>query len=201
MHHLAPIILAAGRSARMGRPKLFLPLGGRSLLQLAVDAVADLCAGCRPVVVSGCHDRNIREHLAGDDRVVIVHNPEWATGMSSSIAVGVAAASITSPSHYLITLADQPSLGVESLAYLADESLRYPEQIVATQYPERLGVPAIFPIRFAPDLIRLEGPFGARTLLQREETNVRPIAFRQPPTDIDTPEDYLAAGGDPAALL
>lgn len=189
-YQLVTIVLAAGESRRMGQPKLFLPLFGSTLLRLAVRAALDLEPEARVVVVTGAYDTEIREHLTSFDTVLCSHNRRWKEGMTTSISLGITVGAMFLPTHYLITLADQPTMGAESLALLAEESLRYPDQIVATQYPERLGVPAIFPFRYVKDLRQLSGNFGARQLIDQAHENVRAITFEVPPPDVDTPEDY-----------
>jgi molybdenum cofactor cytidylyltransferase len=187
---LATIVLAAGESRRMGEPKLFLPVGKTTLLRGAVSSAMDL--GHPVVVVTGAYDKDIREHLKDWAGLTLVHNPDWANGMTSSISAGVQAATTFKPDFFFITLADQPSMMAESLAFLVDELFRNEDKVIATEYPERMGVPAIFPARLTADLLGLNGKFGARHLIKRERDldNVVGIRFHQPPEDIDTPEDY-----------
>ncbi|MFK8163374.1 MAG: NTP transferase domain-containing protein [Lewinella sp.] len=184
---LASIILAAGESRRMGQPKLFLPVQGSSMLRRAVSAVAGLGI---TVVVTGAYDQEIREHLTDIDHLNFIHNAAWRTGMASSIAAGVEAISEQQPNGYLIMVADQPEIDINTLeAHLNAFSL-HPDSIVATWYPERLGVPAIFPARCADDLLSGEGSRGARQLIAQEGDAVKVIRLPKPPEDIDTPEDY-----------
>lgn len=183
---LVTILLAAGESRRMGEPKLFLDVGNGSMLQCAVNAALDDPL----VVVTGAYPEQTREHLSGIEGVTFAHNPDWKKGMASSIAAGVRAANAFNPLGYFIILADQPSMGVESLAFLADPFIRNSNKIVATWYPERLGVPAIFPARYKDDLLSGEGQRGARSLIEQAGDDVHVVRFHQPPTDIDTPEDY-----------
>lgn len=192
-HRLTTVVLAAGASRRMGSPKLFLPLHGSTLLRLAVAAALGVSPRTGVVVVSGAYDRAIRDHLTGlvsPTRLTIVHNPDWDEGIASSLAVGIRAARAFSPTHYLITLADQPTMGAESLGALVRASLHHPDRIVATHYPERKGVPAVFPAAFTEELLNPTGKFGARRLIALEGERVRVVTFEQPPRDVDTPEDY-----------
>ena len=188
--NLTTIVLAAGQSSRMGEPKFFLPLSGSTLLRLAVTAALEVSKTAPVIIVTGAYDAAIREHLAPDDRISIVHNPGWSAGMASSLAAGVRAATIHAPGHYLITLADQPTMTAANLARLTAASLRWPDRIIATAYPERAGVPAIFPATFTDELTGQQGAFGARRLIKREGGRVRTITFNFTPVDIDTPEDY-----------
>lgn len=191
-YKLVTIVLAAGASRRMGTPKLFLPLFGSTLLRLAVSAALDLNREGKVIIVTGAYDEAIREHLTDNDRIVFAHNNQWDSGMASSLATGIRAAVVFNPTHYYVTLADQPTMGATSLFLLTDESLRYPNQIVATHYPERKGVPAVFPAVFTQRLSEQDGAFGARQLIEQEGDRVRTIRFSEPPIDIDTPEDYKA---------
>jgi molybdenum cofactor cytidylyltransferase len=184
---LASIVLAAGESRRMGEPKLFLTVLGSSMLRRAVAAVTGLGI---TVIVTGAYDKEIREHLAGIDHLNFVYNPEWRTGMASSIAAGVKAVTSQQPDGYLIMVADQPEIDIQSLEEHLDAFMIYPDAIVATWYPERLGVPAIFPARFTEDLLSGKGSRGARQLIAKEGDAVKVVRFREPPQDIDTPEDY-----------
>ncbi len=65
-----------------------------------------------------------------------------------------------------------------------------PSRIVATQYPQRAGVPAVFPAHYAGQLLALDGAGGAQSLIAAAGPEVLGIPFAQPPEDIDTPEDY-----------
>ncbi|WP_026231920.1 nucleotidyltransferase family protein [Neolewinella persica] len=184
---LASIVLAAGESRRMGEPKLFLPILGSSMLRRAVAAVKGFGI---TVVVTGAYDQEIREHLADIDHLIFTYNAEWQAGMAGSIAAGVKAAAAYKPDGFLVTVADQPLLGKASLRRHFYTFMDHPESVVATWYPERLGVPAIFPARFTDDLLSGEGSRGARQLIAKEGDAVKVVRYKEPPEDIDTPEDY-----------
>jgi molybdenum cofactor cytidylyltransferase len=171
----------------MGAPKLFLPVFGTSMLRRAIDAVTGFGI---TVVVTGAYDKEIREHLADVDHLTFVYNPEWQTGMASSIAAGVKAVCAQQPDGYLIMVADQPEIDINSLEAHLDAFMLYPDSIIATWYPERLGVPAIFPSRFTDELLTVKGNRGARQLIAQEGEAVKVVRFKEPPQDIDTPEDY-----------
>lgn len=187
MPSLVSIVLAAGESSRMGEPKLFLPIFGQTMLRLAVFAVCELGP---TVVVTGAYPDKTQEHLSDIPGITFAHNSNWRKGMAGSIAIGIMAASEYAPDGYLIMVADQPRIGIESLSEHLDVFSRHPRSIVATWYPERLGVPAIFPSRLTDDLLSGEGSRGARQLILQEGSAVKVIRLKAPPQDIDTPEDY-----------
>lgn len=197
---IVSIVLAAGESSRMGEPKLFLPVFGQTMLRLAVNAVYEQGP---TVVVTGAYPDKTREHLSNVPGITFAHNSNWRKGMSGSIASGIMAASGFAPDGFLIMVADQPRIGIESLSKHLDVFSRHPQSIVATWYPERLGVPAIFPSRFTDDLLSGEGNRGARQLILKEGSAVKVIRFEVPPQDIDTPEDYrrITAGKDQSSPI
>lgn len=181
----------------MGQPKLFLPVkDDLSLLETAVWAVAEHGP---IVVVTGAYDREIREHLAelhdlltknGITKLMFATNADWDSGMSGSIAVGVKAAGAYLPDAYCITLADQPGIDSATVGRYHEAFQRKPQAIVATWYPERLGVPAIFPATDAKALSDGTGKNGARALIAAAGEDVVAIHLPEAPFDVDTPEDY-----------
>ncbi|MDN3635682.1 nucleotidyltransferase family protein [Neolewinella lacunae] len=185
---LIPIILAAGASQRMGQAKFFLPVGAETLLRRALRAATAL--GSPVVIVTGPADREIREHLADWPGLEFAFNAAAATGMGSSIAVGIRAALGYGPRGFLVMLADQPGMDAAALGRHAAAFADNPDRIIATQYPQRAGVPAVFPARYAEQLLALNGAEGAQSLIAAAGPEVLGITFARPPEDIDTPEDY-----------
>lgn len=176
--------------------KIFLPVKGRSMLLNTIAAAQEL--GGEILVVTGAyHDQTKAHLLAHSVQIKLVHNSDWRKGMSSSIAVGVEAASESLPDAYLITLCDQPDVDGSFLKTLAESYRLLPDNrnIVATAYPEGPGVPAVFPAMFTNHLLNAEGQGGVKELLRSGNYPVREVYFSTPPVDIDTPEDYLARTG------
>ena len=183
------ILLAAGGSKRMGRPKQLLPWGKTTLLRHAAETA--LATACRPViVVLGAEAAACREQLAGLD-VSVVENEHWAGGMGTSVAAGVAALEAIEPpvAGVMLMLVDQPTVNAELLtAILAAWSPERP--IATTRYPEGGGVPAVFDRSYFGELRGLSGDKGARGIIARELASV---ALVEPPVslpDLDTPELY-----------
>lgn len=186
---LAVIILAAGSSTRMGRPKQLLPWGEGTLLSHAIDQARSIDGAV--VVVLGAHYTIIKEHLSGVE-VRTVFNAAYRSGLGSSIATGISAVK-SEPQAFtaaLFMLVDQPSVDAALLRRIVDAHLAEGDKIIATAYPRRLGVPALFPEAFFPQLLTLGGDAGAGELLNAIGSGVLTISPPSRIYDIDTPEDY-----------
>jgi CTP:molybdopterin cytidylyltransferase MocA len=188
---LGALILAAGGSSRMGVPKQLLEIGGRPLVARAVDAALD--SGARPVVVVLGSDPEMVLAPIADRGIVSVRNPDWATGLSSSIRVGLAALLAAEPSldAVLVAPCDQPALSAEVILRLA-AAHRSGGLIAAARYGGRNGAPAIFGREHFGALAALAGDEGARRLLNADPAAVSAVELPELGADIDTPGDYAA---------
>jgi molybdenum cofactor cytidylyltransferase len=186
---VALILLAAGGSTRMGRAKQLLPYRGTTLLRHA--ATTALASHCHPVVVVvGCQASAMRSELAGLP-VQIVENPDWLKGMGTSIRAGVEAISNDpQTASVLVMLCDQPDVTSVALNRIIDRYARDKPPIVASQYFDTLGVPALFDRSTFLDLSHLEHAAGARQVIHRYETLIASIPLITGGADVDTPEDY-----------
>ncbi len=189
------ILLAAGGSSRLGRPKQLVQYQGKTLIRRSAEALIE--AGCSPVIVvlGGEVDGSTAE-LRGL-AVEIAFNTEWRTGMSSSIVSGVRRLIEIEPhiDGVLITLCDQPDIKPQFLARFVNRYSEEPHDIIATDYGEAKGVPALFSRTLFDQLLSLKGDKGARDLI-RNSNNVAIIRADAVFSDIDTPEDLarLEAG-------
>ncbi|MFP6630440.1 MAG: nucleotidyltransferase family protein [Myxococcota bacterium] len=184
----AAVVLAAGGSRRLGAAKQLLRWHGSSLVRRAVEAA--LGSRCQPVyVVVGSGAGEVAAELSDTD-AVIVDNPAWREGLSSSIAAGVRAATgEAGPAALLLMLVDQPHVSAEVLDGLL---AAFDGGIAASRYAGTLGVPAVFGRAHFEALIRLSGDRGARPLLEAEGERVRAVDFEAGAVDIDTLEDWSA---------
>jgi molybdenum cofactor cytidylyltransferase len=185
----AIILLAAGGSTRMGRAKQLLPYRDTTLLRHAVGVALESRSG-RVVVVIGSQAQKMRVEL-GDLPVDIVENLQWETGMGSSIKAGMAALlGVERPDALVIMLCDQPGV----TAALLDQMIEIHEQqgpkVVASEYGEVAGVPALFDVSLFDELLHLDDWAGARVLIQRHAQLMSTIPFSQGTVDVDTPEEY-----------
>ncbi len=186
---IAAVILAAGRSTRMGgRNKLLERVQGRPLLLAAVDAA--LASRAEPVVVVTGHERERIETLLADRRVTTVHNPDYAEGLSTSLKAGVAALPGTVDGA-LILLGDMPGLRAQTLDRLIDAFDPAGGHTICVPLRQgRRGNPALFARRFFPEMQGLAGDVGARRLL--EEYGDQVVGVEMPDdgvlVDLDTPD-------------
>ena len=185
-HSTFAIILAAGESKRFGSTKQLADFANETLVRRAVRLAEAVC-GDNTVLVVG-HDWQRVLAACGPQRGIIVRNDEYASGMASSIASGVASVA-ESADAVLLLLADQPLVTEKHLCSLIDEWHKAPDGIVASEYSDVQGPPVIFPASCFGRLMKLEGDQGARALLNEPDCPVTGIEFGEGAIDIDTPED------------
>ena len=194
---ISGIVLAAGLSSRMGRPKLLLDWGGQPVIRRAVERVA--AGGVDDLlVVVGHEGEAVRKALSGLP-VRFVRNPNPEAGQGSSIACGVSALQ-PSVEATLIALGDQPTLPPEVIPRLL-ESFRQPgKPIVVPGYRGVQGNPVLFAAAVFPELRALTGDRSARTVVEKDPARVSLVTFDvQMPADLDTLEEYerLRPKGNP----
>jgi molybdenum cofactor cytidylyltransferase len=186
---IAAIILAAGESARLGRPKQLLPFRGRSLLRHVIDCATE--GGCDPVlVVLGARAEEMRAELEGSAAQRVL-NAAWRQGIGSSVRTGVAAVRQRWPaaSAVLLLTCDQPRITPQLVRRICDRFDRADARIVACEYAGTIGVPALFERSLFPELLALPGTTGAKPVLEAHPTEVVRLAWPDGAEDIDRPED------------
>jgi molybdenum cofactor cytidylyltransferase len=190
---IAAIVLAAGLSRRMGRPKLLLEIDGKPLVRWAVEGVAPHVGDV--IVVVPPEAEGIRAALEGLD-VRYAVNPRPEDGQGTSIAAGVRALG-TETRAVLVVLGDQPHLDPAIVPALLRVFAQSRTSIVAPRYRDVQGNPVLFAAAVFPELARLSGDAGARSVVRRDPARVEIVEFDTPvPADVDTPDDYrrLSAG-------
>ncbi len=186
------IILAAGSSSRLGRPKQKIVYKGKLLLQQAVDTAIQ--SACKPVIVIlGAYAEEIQSDLVKEG-AIIIHNAEWEEGMSSSIRLGIAMLQKAAPevSDVIIMVCDQPFVDIVLLESLRNKKAITGKGIIACSYNDTLGVPVLFDKKFFYELLLLKGQEGAKKLLLEHKESVTDIPFPLGNVDIDTINDYEA---------
>ncbi len=186
---IAAIVLAAGRSTRMGGPnKLIAEIGGKPLVRIAAERA--LASRAKPVIVVTGHQRERVEAALAGLPVRLVHNPDFAEGLGTSVRSGIAAVP-ASADGAVICLGDMPQVDADLINRLI--AAFAPEQgalaVVPTIHGKR-GNPVLWSRRFFPDLMALEGDIGARNLIGRygEAVIEVPVTGKAALTDIDTQE-------------
>jgi molybdenum cofactor cytidylyltransferase len=186
---IAALVLAAGRSSRMGGPnKLLEKIGGRPLVRIVAEAA--LASRARPVVVVTGHQRERVEAALAGLPVRFVHNPHFADGLGTSLKTGIAALPAQADG-VIVCLGDMPQVDAALIDRLlgAFDPDNGALAVVPTIAGKR-GNPVVWSRRFFPDLMAVEGDVGARHLIGRyaEAVTEVPLSGNAALTDIDTPE-------------
>jgi molybdenum cofactor cytidylyltransferase len=188
MSNISLIVLAAGASTRMGKPKQLLPYQGRSLLRYTVEQA--IASKAQPiVVVLGAYAELIQPNIK-DLPIDVVENPSWSQGMSTSIHVGMSALDMTSVDAVIITLCDQPFVSAQIFDRLIETYHSIHSAIVASKYQQTCGVPALFDRALFPHLLELKGQAGAKRIIDQYPNHLHAVPFEPGAIDIDTPDDY-----------
>lgn len=185
---VAGLILAAGESRRMGRPKALLELGGRSFVALAIELLQG--AGCAPVlVVDGAHRL---ERLCGAQ---VVPNREWEWGPLSSLQVGLRAALelVAEIDAVVVHHVERPRVRVRTVRALLDGLASEPDCVWQPMYLGQSGHPIVWPRALFEELLALDPKrASARELLRGSAAARRRKLECDDPgvlDNVDTPED------------
>lgn len=185
MANVAGVLLAAGSGSRLGQPKALIVIGGRSLAARGVALLQG--GGADPVVVVTGAARLAEPPGPG---VLLAHNPQWATGMGSSLAAGLAAVPPPCPAA-VIALADQPLVGLEAVRRLI--AAHDAGAVVAVAcYDGQPRNPVLISREYWPEVTSLAtGDVGARPFLRAHADLVTRVecADTGRPDDIDSQED------------
>lgn len=192
---IVAVVLAAGRSARMGRPKPLLVLDdGRCFLQAILDTARSGGAGDVRVVLGHDAEAIVREALL--DPRLAVENPDPASGMLSSVRAGVRALP-PACSGFLLWPVDQPLVRAATVQKLIATFEEGRPPLVVPVHTGRRGHPTLFDARLADEVVAAPDDVGARAVVHRHEGDLREVEVDDPGvvTDIDTPEAYARAVG------
>jgi molybdenum cofactor cytidylyltransferase len=184
---IAGVVLAAGASTRMGRPKLLLTYQGVPLLQRALDAATQ--GGCDEVIVVVGANRDQYAQQLAQTAARIVFNPYYAEGLSTSIRAGIEALS-EDVGAVVVLVADQPFIDGKVVRQLIETYRTSGKRIVTCEYEGVRGVPTLFDRALFIELLVLEGDRGARAVVEAYPRHVATVEI--PPwsaRDIDTPAD------------
>lgn len=184
---ITALLLAAGAGRRFGGPKLLENLGGKPLIRWSAEALEIPLVHEIIVIVPPDLDA-LRNALQGVDAYFVV-NPHPRLGLASSIACGVAAASVDAEA-VVVALADEPMPPRDAVARVIQRYRAGGTQIVAPTYDGVHGHPVLFDRAVFDELRTFSGDRGARAVIDRDPSRVAFIEMGRPlPMDVDTPAD------------
>lgn len=192
---LSAVVLAAGESRRMGRPKAGLLVSASGLTFAAAVAETLGLAGCDEVtVVAGAHPEAVRAAVEGVPQVRVLEHPGWAQGQLSSLQAALAALDGPQVEGLLVTLVDCPLVRPDTVSALIEVWRRTGAPIVRPAIGARHGHPVIFDRRTFDDLRAAPLELGAKAVIARWQDAVVnvPVDDAGVLADIDTPADYDA---------
>lgn len=191
-YNIGIVILAAGASTRLGKPKQLLQYNGKSLLQHIVSEALKSNAG-PVIVVVGANADSISKEI-DKTKVHVVMNTAWGEGMASSVRIGLKTLQKLSPSTdgVIIMVCDQPHVSDTLIKELINTHKKTNKPIVGSNYGEAIGPPALFHRSLFSELMQLRGDTGARKIMQHHIDEVETVLFSRGKIDIDTKEDYEA---------
>lgn len=187
---ISGIILAAGASKRMGTPKQTVKLGGKPMLQYAVDRFLESSLDEVILVLR----TQMRWTPAPRKRLSVVRNPSSDEGISTSVKLGIES---TNPrtEAVIIGLGDKPLLRTPTIERLIDASRLSNSDIIVPVFRKRRGNPILFRSSLFPDLRRLKGDVGAKVLVESKKYSVEEITVDDVGVllDVDVPSDIQKA--------
>jgi len=192
-HSLSIIIPAAGASRRLGQPKQLVQYKGQSLVYRAIQSAESLSPG-EILVITGAGAEAVQAEVQ-KTAARCVHNPDWSSGMGTSIAKG--AQSVDGKSHGLmVLLCDQWRIRPEDLQLLVKKWRDDPSRIICSATEDRCGPPVIFPAGCLQELGVLTGDHGARAVIDRNRDLVSRVVLENAASDLDTPSQLQQLGED-----
>ncbi len=190
---VAAVILAAGLSRRMGKPKMSLPWGRTTVLGQVIDVFTQ--AGVQEIViVSGGARQSIEEELARSVHPIPVHsvyNPDYETGeMLSSIQCGLQSLGALLEAA-LIGLGDQPQISLTAIQAVLSDQPNYRDKIIVPSYNMHRGHPWLVGSQYWQQVLELKSPLTTRDFLREHANQIQYVATDLTVLkDLDTPEDY-----------
>lgn len=189
---ITAVVLAAGKSERMGRPKMLLPFGRRTLIETVLAGVRKSRVD-DAVVVLGAH-REAVESIVARAGFRAVFNENFEAGMLSSVLRGLREIPAAAQA-FLIVLGDQPFPPSTVIDRLIAARERTGKGIVLPVHGGRRGHPVLIDMRYRDEVTSLDPSVGLRQLLRGHPDDVLEVPVRTPAVlaDIDHPGDYRKA--------
>ena len=185
---IAAVVLAAGASSRMGKPKQILPLDGVPMLERVLEVLRRTSVG-RVVVVLGANAAAVRKGVKFTDELV-VFNPRFAEGMSSSLRLGLRHVGKEAEA-VVVVLGDQPFVEPLTIDKLVAAYWKSRAPIVVPTHRGERGNPVLFERSVFPQIATIRGDKGAKSVVQENARNVLEVEVPDSGVlvDLDTPSD------------
>lgn len=193
MENTGIVILAAGRSARLGSGiKQLLPFGNKTFIQHITDAALE-AQPSQVVVVTGAYAAEVSASVQ-DRAIQLVYNEQWEDGKGTGIVAGVRHLGAHFPEieHIIIAVCDQPYVTAALFQSLHETQQKSGKNIVAADYADTLGTPVLFTLKYREKLLQLSGDAGAKKILVAHPDDLATVSFPEGAMDVDTMEDYEA---------
>jgi molybdenum cofactor cytidylyltransferase len=186
---ICAVVLAAGRSRRMGVQKLLLPFGGKTVISHIVDQLL-ASAVDRVFVVTGHEPERISGELS-DRSVSIVHNTDYESGMLSSVRSGLRALPEQCEA-VLVAIGDQPSIPTELVDSMVRSFASTEKNILVPCFEGRRGHPVLFACQYREEILTHYDDIGLRGLLHAHPDDVFELGVSTSSvlSDMDYPDDY-----------
>jgi len=186
------VILAAGASTRLGKPKQLLQYHGKTLLDHSVNEAINAKADAVVVILG--KNADLLQNKIDNQKVNVVINKDWEEGMAASVRLGLATLLKIKPyiDAVIFMVCDQPHISSLVLNELITRQQKTTKQIVTCNYGGSIGPPALFHKKYFRELAKVKGDIGARNIIQQNMNDVATILFPEGKIDIDTQEDYDA---------
>jgi molybdenum cofactor cytidylyltransferase len=185
------VILAAGQSKRLGRPKQLLDICGQPMIRRVAEVVVDTSLESIMIVLG--HASSAVERALAGLNIQIASNPDFGSGQSSSLRTGVRALP-ASADAVLFLLGDQPTISSSVIESVVETYRVSRPAIVQARYRGQPGHPVLFDRLLFGELSEVSGDQGAREVLRRYAADVTYVEIDQDaPLDIDTEADYQLA--------
>jgi molybdenum cofactor cytidylyltransferase len=183
---ISAIVLAAGKSERMGRPKALLTLRGKTFLQTILDAITQ-SGIVQTVVVIGHHRDQIETCVTVP--ATIVFNPDYEQGMITSLQAGIRSLQ-AGTSGTLLFLVDHPLVDPDTIDKLIANAA--PDRITVPTFDGRRGHPVLFGSMILQEILALSPFQGANIVVRKDPSRIVQVSVNSPGilVDVDTPEDF-----------
>lgn len=186
---ISAILLAAGKSRRMGRPKLLMSFGQSTILGQAIDNLLGSVVD-EVIVVLGHGAEDVIKTLAAKP-VKLMINPDYEQGMSTSITAGLNLVD-SQVQAVMLALGDQPLINSQTINKLVKEFYNHDKGIAIPTCQGRRGHPIIFAIKYKEKLLELRGDMGGRQIVKDHPDDMLEVAVNCEGIfiDIDTEDNY-----------